>query len=190
MFFIIFLALGIIIGYILGGKLLNLINVNIRMIYLPIAALVFSLIANKMQWYSARHFVLYILIIVFVIVNIKESKYYIIAGLGFLCNFIVISANNLKMPVGYKIEELRLYINAYNMLINGQIPGYALASQQTKLYFLADIFYVPFLPKLGFFSLGDALLGIGGMLLIVSFMKKAPQKENSEKANMDSSEQF
>ncbi|NMC56215.1 MAG: DUF5317 domain-containing protein [Eubacteriaceae bacterium] len=189
MFFVIFLALGIIIGYILKGKLSNLINVNIRMIYLPIAALVFSIIANKLQWYTARHFVLYILIIVFVIVNIKESKYYIIAGLGFLSNFIVISANNLTMPVGYKIEELRLYINAYNMLINGQIPGYALASQQTKLYFLADIFYVPFLPKLGFFSLGDALLGIGGMLLIASFMKKKPEQKSEQETEQKSEQE-
>lgn len=180
MFFVIFIVLGIIIGYISGGKLINLKNVNINMIYLPIAALVFSIIANKMHWYAARHFVLYILIIVFVISNIKESKYYIIAGLGFLSNFIVISANNLTMPVGYKIEELRIYINAYNMLINGQIPGYTLASQQTKLYFLSDIFYFPFLPKFGFFSVGDVLLGIGGMMLVASFMKRIPKVENKE----------
>ena len=179
LFFVIFIVFGIIIGYVLKGKLINLKNVNIHMIYLPIIALVFSIIANKMQWYAARHFILYILIILFLFVNIKESKYYIIAGLGFLCNFIVISANNLTMPVGYKIEELRIYINAYNMLISGQIPGYALASEQTKLYFLSDIFYLPFLQKLGFFSVGDILLGIGGMMLIASFMKKMPE-ENQE----------
>jgi hypothetical protein len=153
------------------------------MIYLPIAAFLVSIIANKFQMYALKHFISYLLIFVFVIANIKECKYYIIAGLGFVCNFIVISANNLLMPVGFKIEELRIYINAYNMLINGQISGYALATDQTKLYFLSDIFYVPFWPKLGFFSLGDVLLGIGGMLLIVAFMKKAPQKQEKETMN-------
>lgn len=184
MFFAIFIVLGVLIGYIAGGRLKNFKYVDIHMIYLPIAALIVSIIANKLQMYALKHFISYLLILVFLIANIKESKYYIVAGLGFLSNFIVISINNLHMPVGFKIEELRIYLDAYNMLINGEIPGYALATQQTKLYFMADIFYVPFWTKLGFFSIGDVLLGIGGLLLIVAFMKKTPQKQQEQNINI------
>jgi hypothetical protein len=177
LFFAIFILLGIIIGYLCGGRLNNLKYVHIRMIYLPIAALVFSVIANKMDMYALRHFVSYPLIIVFLFFNIKETKAFLFAGIGLLSNFIVITANNFYMPVSNKIEELRVFLNAYNMLINGEITGYALATEQTKLYFLADIFYIPFWPKLGFFSIGDIILGIGGMLCVVAFMKKKPQDE-------------
>jgi len=176
LFFVIFLALGIIIGYLLKGRLSNLKYVNIHLFYLPVAALILSLILNNPQYNTLKHFITYILIIIFIFANIKECKYYIIAGLGFLSNFIVISANNLHMPVGYKIEELRVYINAYNMLVNNEIPGYVLATENTKFYFLSDIFYLPFWPKLGFFSLGDIILALGGMALMIAFMKSKPKK--------------
>jgi len=179
LFFAIFILLGIITGYLCGGRLNNFKYVHIRMIYLPVVALIISIIANKIDFYLLRHFVSYPLIIIFLFVNIKETKALLLAGAGLLSNFIVITANNFYMPVGYKIEELRVYLNAYNMLINGEITGYILASEHTKLYFLADIFYIPFLPKLGFFSIGDILLGIGGMLCVIAFMKKEPKGENS-----------
>ncbi len=66
------------------------------------------------------------------------------------------------------------------MLLNGEIAGYTLATQSTKLYFLADIFYFPPYAKIGFFSVGDILLGIGGALCIVVFMKKKPAEKAGE----------
>jgi len=188
LFFTIFILLGIVIGYLCGGRLNNLKYVHIRMIYLPVAALIISIIANRMDIYMLRHFVSYPLIIIFLFANIKETKALLLAGVGLLSNFIVITVNNFYMPVGYKIEQLRVYLNAYNMLINGEIPGYALANEQTKLYFLGDVFYIPFLPRLGFFSIGDILLGIGGMWCVIAFMRKKPKDENVDESSVRPSE--
>lgn len=182
MFFVFFIVLGILIGYLTGGKLSNFQYVNIRLIWLIFAAVIVSVVLKYMGFKQVGVILVYLMILVFLVANIKENKAFILAGLGFLANFLVIVLNGFAMPVGYAIQKLPVYANTYEMLINGQIPGYVAATQSTKCYFLADIFYFPPYPKIGFFSVGDIVLGIGGALCIVLFMKKKPGNEAEKKS--------
>ncbi|MGI6348865.1 MAG: DUF5317 domain-containing protein [Eubacteriaceae bacterium] len=179
MFFGFFIVAGIIVGYLAGGRLSNFQYVRIHLIWLIFTAVVLRLILKYLGFVQAGVLVGDIIILVFLIANLRENRAFLLAGIGFFANVIVIVLNKFAMPVGYRIQQLPIYAKTYQMLLNGEIPGYVLANESTKCYFLADIFYFPLYPKVGFFSIGDIILGIGGMLCIILFMKKEPIKATS-----------
>lgn len=122
---------------------------------------------------------IYLFILLFVYSNKEYKVSSIFLGLGTLSNFIVIAANNFRMPVS--IKALTVFnVTAESVYLKR--PDYFVAENGANLLFLGDIIYFP-VPKFnGFISVGDIILAIGMFLLIVTVMtkKSAGQEEPNE----------
>jgi len=96
-----------------------------------------------------------------------------ILGLGLLLNFLVIAANGGYMPVSPdNLERAGLLHQAELLRARGRFSNSTLLADQTRLPFLADIFFIPPpLPLHNVFSLGDVFIAIGGFLLAMRAMQ-------------------
>ena len=96
-----------------------------------------------------------------------RRRYALLAGLGSLCNFLVIAVNDFRMPVSQSVLQ-HLSPQRLQQLQSGAIPLYAAADEQTRLLFLGDIIPVPVLG--GFASIGDLLLTAGLFFCLMAIM--------------------
>lgn len=186
MFIIFFILLGIILGYICGGKLSNLLNYpfhGIIFVFLSLAIqlAIFSdipLFKNmNANVVASLHIASYILLIVFIILN--KKNYGIIAiGTGMLLNLLVISVNGGHMPVSIvKLENTSMARHALDITNNASFNNATNLSGHTRLAFLGDIFKLPsFLPLSNVFSIGDILIALGILIYFIKCMK-APKAD-------------
>lgn len=168
------LIVGIILGYLLKGKLSHLMYLNIKGIWLILVGFLlerglnFLLKMGVIELGNLTYLldlVMYILIFIFIGMNIKLKPLWVM-GIGFLMNAIVIFANGGAMPVSPKAMAY-MGIPTETMLTG----LYTVMNEGTHFKILADILPV-YLTKVGFLiSMGDIVLCLGMIWLVIKGMK-------------------
>jgi len=108
-----------------------------------------------------------------------------VMGLGLLLNFIVIAFNHGFMPLSPETAQKLIPEGVTVDLAIGERVEYGkdilLPVNETKLWFLSDIFVLPkWFPNRAAFSTGDILLGIGSFLLLWSLGGPSPIYSDKE----------
>lgn len=177
--FIISIAAAIIFGYISGGRIKNLENINLKAIYLVFIAFGLELIVvicmrrSLLSIGTATYFIdvaMYSLLMIFIILN-RKNICIIIMGIGFLLNAVPIFLNGGVMPVSG--EAIRILEFSPNI---GSEGLYTIIDSSTRLWFLGDIIPISFISSF-IISIGDIITSAGLILLIVKGMRKK-NKEN------------
>lgn len=166
-----------------GGSIKNLKNIRFRHSWLVLAAVSLKIITNSGLRYTlgisdALAPKIYIgsllLVIIFIFLNI-HLRGLVLIGLGLLSNFLAIISNSGYMPV--KREYLVMISTAEELeKINQGLPifNHIATGPETKLYFLSDIFLMPFgIMITRVFSIGDVILTIGGVVFVWTCLKPA-----------------
>ena len=169
------IILAIVIGYILKGRLKNLINLKFQYVSLIIVGFLLERLLNlliQQQFIKISpityvlDLIMYGLIFTFIILNTRYKEL-IIMGVGFLLNALVIFTNGGAMPVsGSALETMGV--------VGGLVDKglYAMMHEGTRLKILADIIPIH-LSRIGFvISIGDIILCLGMMILIIRGMKR------------------
>ncbi len=173
--------LGILIGYLRGGRLKHLERLQLRSAWLVLLALLIQLLIfplgegrGPIVNFGTEYFHLasYTLLLAFVILNRREWGI-LAMGVGMLLNLLVIFANGGYMPTRPEWLAAAGRVHAAERL---QIAGFYgnnnLLGPETPLWFLADIFYVPaWVPFSNVFSVGDLLLAVGLILFLQAKMR-------------------
>ncbi len=177
-------VLGVVIGFLRRGSLFNLARLRLRgawciLLALGIQLLIFPLPGREaIVRFGAPYFHLisYVFLLLFVVLNRKYWQI-ILMGLGLLSNFVVIAINGGYMPAS--VEALRGAGSqkvAERLLEQTIFGNVVLMSEQTRLNFLGDIFYLPsWVPFASAFSLGDLMLALGLVLLLQAKMARSAE---------------
>ncbi|HOJ09639.1 MAG TPA: DUF5317 family protein [Clostridiales bacterium] len=183
MFIIYAVIIGILIGYISGGRLKFLAQNPFKHIWLVISGfliqiLIFSDISifKALQQNSAVlvtfHILSYILILAFTAINIKLPGVAFI-GTGILLNAIVIILNKGHMPASIQSFESASVGRYTEILSRGETINNSKAiADDTLLPWLGDIFAIPsYIPFSNVFSIGDIIIAIGACIYFAYGMK-------------------
>lgn len=175
-------VVGVVIGFLRRGSLLNLAQLKLRgtwciLLALGIQVLIFPLPGREAIVRFGTpylHLLSYVFLFLFVVLNRKYWQI-VLMGLGMLSNFVVIAINGGYMPA--KIEALRGAGSAKvaeRLLEHTTFGNVVLMSEQTKLNFLGDLFYLPsWVPLASAFSAGDLILAVGLILLLQAKMTRS-----------------
>ncbi|HOP11344.1 MAG TPA: DUF5317 family protein [Oscillospiraceae bacterium] len=170
--------MGILLGYISGGRLKGLLHTEIRLLWLPVIAYIMDAggaqLAKMIPAFIPYSWILitmqYILLFIFIIINLFRFEFCLFGG-GTLMNFLVISFNGFRMPVAQNLYldtqgQMAGYIDA---LAKDEIYRYTLMTPHTVFPFLGDIIYVPVFG--GFASIGDMFLAVGLAVILIRGMR-------------------
>ena len=171
-------VLGILLGYICGGRLKGLLHTEIKLLWLPVAAYLLDAggaqLAKLLPGFIPYSWMLitvqYILLFTFIAVNLFRFEFCLF-GAGTLMNYLVISFNGFRMPVAKNLYldtrgQMAGYIDA---LSANTVYRYTLITPKTVFPFFADTIYVPVFG--GFASIGDILLASGLIVILVRGMR-------------------
>jgi len=174
------IPLGILIGYLRGGRLSRLAEVELRGAWLILLALFIQLlifpIGGRAPWVpwgtQALHLLSYGLLLGFVFLNRREWGI-VAMGVGMALNLLVIVANGGYMPTRPELLRAAGLIEAAEKLEQmGTYANNVLMGPKTRLNFLGDLFYVPAgVPLANVFSVGDAILALGLLIFLQAKMK-------------------
>ena len=177
MFIIYAICIGILLGYLRGGSLMWIVNFDLNYKVLAISSLFIQiLLFSKFpvidqvspNIIAMLHILSYLLLIAFIISNIKIKGISII-GFGTLLNAIVISLNNGYMPS--ILSNARTSIEA-GTIHNGIDANIIYITENTVFPLLADIFTLPsWLPLSNAFSIGDLFIATGTCLYFIANMQ-------------------
>lgn len=180
MIFLLSAASGVVIGYVLGGRVSRLAGLRLRWIWLvPIAlviqALIFPLVLPSPLLQDAAvplHVLSYALLFAFLALNLRVRPIFLL-GAGALANFAAILANGGRMPASVTALARAGLVEAASQLeASGALSNVLLMSESTRLNVLGDWLYLPsWLPGATAFSIGDVLIMIGLAWLIVQGMR-------------------
>jgi hypothetical protein len=173
-----FLVIGLVAGFLAGGRLEGLERVRFR--WWPLAlgglgfqALLFSdvLGPNVGDAGPALYVASSGLVLMAAVRNLAQPGFRLLT-LGAGLNLVVVVANGGRMPSS---PEARLALNGTLELGHTTFSNSTLANAGTLLPMLGDIFVLPRpIPFANVFSIGDVLIGIGAVVLIVRAMRSAP----------------
>lgn len=172
--FIISIAVAIILGYISGGRIKNLENINLKAMYLVFIAFGLELVVVTCMRRSLLSagtttylidLAMYSLLMIFIILN-RKNIFIIIMGIGFLLNAVPIFLNGGVMPVSS--EAIRVLEFSPNIDSEGL---YTIIDSSTRFWFLGDIIPIRFISSF-IVSIGDIITSAGLILLIVTGMRK------------------
>lgn len=184
------LVLGIIVGLIFKGKINNLSNIQIKKVplffagfivrYLPRIPFISDINIKPLPENSLSpifFIISYILIISGICFNLKY-KFFIVALIGIIMNFLVVIANGGFMPVNHvalKIAEYPLSEIVGNLID----PNHIISDANTKLMFLGD--FIPLTkpyPVNKILSIGDIVMSFGVFGFIFTKMKSKEENCN------------
>jgi hypothetical protein len=163
-------VVGVLLGWIVGGRLRNLEGLHLRagwliLLALVIQALIFPLgHADPLLPYATvpLHFLSYGLLALFLGLNLRHWPLGLLA-LGLVANLAAIAANGGYMPAA--VEALRkagMEGAAEALLSQGKLGNVVLMGTGTKLNWLGDWLWLPhWVPLAMAFSPGDLLIGLG-----------------------------
>ena len=178
------IPIGLIIGLLRGGSILNLEHIELKAPWLILIALVIqfsifpfglpggALLKLEGTLFEVVHLASYALLALFVIFNIKEWMIGVM-GLGMLANIVAISSfggmpvfrENLIASGRWTEAELAPY--SCGDVLNNNV----LICEREGLWFLGDMFNTPiWFPLANVFSIGDILLAIGMIIFIQAKM--------------------
>ncbi len=172
MFLLWAIPIGILLGYLRGGRLKNLNSINLKapwliFVALAIQLLIFPLGANAPIVNFGTdyfHIASYLILGLFVLLNLREWGIAVMSS-GALANFAAIIANGGFMPT--RAENLQAAglitpTEAANLAPGAILGNNIIMGEQTPLWFLGDIFSLPpAIPLANVFSIGDVILALG-----------------------------
>ncbi len=174
-------VLGVIIGFLRGGRLNRLGRIDFRGWPLALAALLLQTLlwidfggrrVYTGEWGPYLHLLSYLFLLAFILFNRRQPGLLII-GLGLLLNLLVIAANGGAMPV----DGSQLAPPAQEGLLSGaKSPFHEPLDKTTRLPLLGDILRLPYGDH-RLVSVGDILLG-GGLLF---FIQRGMQERRKDK---------
>lgn len=170
------IILGLLIGLVRHRGLAHLARLRLRASWLVLLAMLIQILilplspgAKPIITWGTEFFHIgsYLLLLLFAIINLREKALWPMA-LGMLSNFIVITVNGGHMPASLEALRAAGRTATVEQLLTDGISGNVIAmSEQTKLNFLGDIFWLPsWVPFANAFSIGDLLLGAGVIWLL------------------------
>jgi len=193
-FFAYFIIAALLIGFLLRGNLLNLADRPFRCLWLALIAVVLrftvlsnAFLASPLKYLSVpSQIISFILLLIVAAFNLSIPGMKAL-GLGILLNLIVMVANGGYMPVSPDDLVEIGHPRQAEILRAGGTDFYGIAlTAQTRLPFLADIFVLPrFFPIRYVFSPGDALIGIGLIIILVWGMVKNPPADSEPAGGSD-----
>ena len=183
MFILYAVIIGIIIGYLSGGRLKYTVQRPLKHIWLAVLGFLIQILlfsdipAFQFEKPALVIFygVSYLLIFAFVIVNRKVPGI-ILIGIGMVLNATVIFLNGGHMPASIEsFEKTTVGKSEAEFLRQGSTTNNSQAiNEDTILPWLGDIFYIPsWMPFSNVFSIGDVLIAAGVCMYFVLGMKSA-----------------
>lgn len=166
------LGLGILVAYLQGGRFSNLNRLEFKQPYLAFIAIFIQILLFSFNFPEDSLIVkgqpyLYIFsflpLFIFIWLNRQIPGMKIIAT-GILSNFLVIVANGGYMP---SHPAALSAAGITEVAESGSYHNSVIAGNQTPLWFLSDIFYLPsYIPFANVFSIGDVIIAAGAFVLI------------------------
>ncbi len=185
MIFLYALALGLLLGYALGGRLSRLLALELRALWLVIAALVIQILIFPFftdepvipYGTSVLHGVSYGLVFLWLVLNLRTRPLWAI-GSGALANLVVVFANGGAMPASPGALRLSGLPDIAEILARGEAYGNLVGmSASTRLNFLGDVVPLPsWLPFARPVSAGDVAILVGLAWLLVRGMRTRDPK--------------
>ncbi len=181
------LPIGILLGYLRGGRLGNLSRLELRGIWLILLALIVQvlifpigsggpIVSLGKSGTAYLHLASYGLLTTFVWLNRREWGI-VIMGVGMLLNVIVISANGGYMPAYPELLEAAGSVEAAQRLQEAGVYANNICigceGITTRLTILGDVMATPaWVPLANVFSWGDVLLMLGLILFLQAKMRE------------------
>ena len=160
------------VGYLRGGRLQNVSNLQLRWPGLALVGLALQFVTGPGDTVPlACLYLSFVLLIVFTVVNIRVFGFPLILA-GVLCNLLVIGVNG-GMPVSAHALEASDQGQFLGDLENNPYPKHHLATDDDLLRFLGDVIPLP-TPIAQAISLGDILTYGGVGMVIVGAMRAVP----------------
>ncbi len=191
------LFLALLIGMIMGGSIEKLSEMELKVIWLPLAAFFIEwlsgfLMGSDIQWlsqtvYAHTHSIevaVYLLLVTFLILNRKEPGMVLLL-VGTVMNALVIFANRGFMPVDPYMGIVFGFDETLEVYKAGQVFAHAIVKEQTQLFWLADRIVIPPpypLPKT--VSPGDLVLDVGLWWLILKYMLSGKHKTSQASGDL------
>jgi hypothetical protein len=164
------IPLGVLIGYLRGGRLDNLGQIDLKggwliLLALLIQLLIFPFIQGKALVTIGTeylHLLSYALLLLFALLNWREWGI-LAMGTGMAVNLLVIALNGGYMPTTPAALSAAGRVRAAEQLqALGHYGNNTVQTASTRLAGLSDRFHTPdWLPLANVFSLGDVLLALG-----------------------------
>ncbi len=186
MILLVFVVLGVVVGFISGGRVSYIREHTLHALWLPIAAFLVKGLAP----YAVSAFSLpvgpvqvvvcvlqYGMLAAFAALNWRYLWWPAVFGAGTLMNFLVIVLNGGAMPVSDRVVSLSPAIAA--RFASGEVFGYTLETAATRVPLLGDILFVRLGSwDVGFASIGDLFIGAGAALLCIQLLRPAKHPAN------------
>jgi hypothetical protein len=163
------MAVILLVGYLLGGRLRNMADLEIKWSWLALIGLALQFVTGPGS--TVPLVCLYLsfgLLILFTIMNIRVFGFAVILA-GVLCNLLVIGANG-GMPVSKAALRSSDQGRFLGELENNPYPKHHLATDDDLLRFLGDVIPLPE-PIEQAVSLGDILTYAGVGLVVIGAMR-------------------
>ena len=180
MFLLWAVLIGVILGYLCGGRISHLVTLKLRSLWLIFVALIiqltiFPLFSNRpLLPYATNtlHLSSYALLLVFLVLNYRVFPL-LVLGMGSLLNLLVITLNHGYMPSSLTaLARAGSKAIADHLLAGDTYGNVVRMSERTRFNLLGDRFYLPhWVPFATAFSLGDLIIGLGLIWLIVWGMR-------------------
>ena len=167
------LLIALITGLIRGGKIANIISLRFQhpwLVFFSIAVEYGILFLIRAGMISSQTIVFYAILVQYLLLFLffwfnKKISYVWLIALGSFLNFLVIILNQGSMPLTKMVLQIAASSKTLLLLMEGRLLTYHIINDNTKLWFLGDIIYIP-TPFKGFISIGDILLFSGVFLLM------------------------
>lgn len=181
MLLLLFLVVGLLVGFARGGRLNSLGHLPIRHAWLALLALggqvvAFSSLTEALPSLTPPLYLASNLILLLAVgLNLHLGGVRLL-GLGLLCNVLVIGLNGGYMPVSTAAQRLAgLEQWAERLEEQGRYSNTVPMTGDTRLPFLGDVIPWPLpIPFRNVYSLGDFFIGLGGFWLVVRGMGRKP----------------
>ncbi len=171
---LVFVLLGLLIGFFRAGGISGLARIPLRQPWLLVVALAMQLalmIAGPLVpgFFAGRMMLVQVLrflpLILFVAFNARDWRIDV-AGLGVVLNAAVILANEGRMPVHWMVRDMPALAQSVQHILEGSVPDYMImtGAGSARLWVLGDLLAYPVFQTVGLASVGDLVLGLGVLL--------------------------
>ncbi|MCK4391398.1 DUF5317 domain-containing protein [Candidatus Bipolaricaulota bacterium] len=168
--------IGVILGYLHGGRITYLASLRLRFWGLIVVALLiqlfifplFSRYPLLLYATTELHLLSYGLVFLFLALNYRTFPLLFI-GLGALLNLLAIAVNGGYMPSSQAaLSRAGSHELVARLIEEGRVGNIMLMSEKTRLNALGDFLYLPKgIPLAAAFSIGDLIVALGLVWLIV-----------------------
>ncbi|MGC8777208.1 MAG: DUF5317 domain-containing protein [Candidatus Caldatribacteriaceae bacterium] len=175
-----FLIIGLVVGWLRGGRLENLSQVRLSFLWVILLGMVAKFVFLLVEVPFAPLFHLLSMAVVFLgtFLNWRLAGMPFLA-LGSLANVLVMALNRGRMPVSVEVAYWLKLENLVHNLEKGLYPEYVAVTSSSRLSFLADVlpYFSPLFRKFFVVSAGDYFLGLGVLWFLIHYMGRKEQKK-------------